>query len=440
MVKSLINRIKRGICIAAAGLFLTGCPNPIPQGPHAPNVIVYANPNSGRAPLNTNITVDGEDADGDITEYKLEIDEGNDGTIDYTKTQSTPINIAKTFNDGTVKIYGQCTDSTGLKNGKTVYVTLSQPSPSPQPTPTPLPSHVHIRGHLQDNETDTDKAGEVRAYVNGSSTPLTDENADAEEFDFTVPYGSDVELKGKITEGNGSYVRTVHLDDVAADEDINLRAVPYPDFDGNGTSDNVDEFKAHMQEINFAGITGLKKWNLVNGLNKIKIFYHNGSQGDFADGQPEFIEEKIYNDSDIEKFVDGKQLEGYVEIVDGDAPLTDPEDGYIYIIPDNSPGGDGMAAGFTYCNVQGNMIKGAKIELDPDCVREDNPATTHEFGHAFIAPDGEASTLASEYTIMKPTGNMLLQPGVADDKAAKIIYEDTYINEKLDDVLGTSWY
>ena len=204
-----------------------------------------------------------------------------------------------------------------------------------------------------------------------------------------------------------------------------------------------------MQEINFAGIPGLKKWDLEDGFSKIKIFRDNGSEGYFNDSQIAHIISRITDSNDIERFVRGSNLsdtdldgfpdlDSYIEVVDHYTGGSEPN--CIYVVPDGTPGGDGSKAGFTYNDIQGSIITYSRIELDPYCVNEENKAVSHEFGHAFVAPDGEAVTLGDNYTVMWTTGATLNKPGIGDEKAGRIIYEDTYKSgENLENILGENW-
>ena len=132
MVKSLINKLKdkvvRGALVLTAMASLTGCPNPVITN-YAPEATVSASPNAVKKGESVYLTVDGTDANEkeDIIEYRLEIDKDNDGDIDETYTQSTPIcNKLKTFDEvGTAKVYGTVKDNGGLTNRKETSITIS---------------------------------------------------------------------------------------------------------------------------------------------------------------------------------------------------------------------------------------------------------------------------------------------------------------------------
>jgi len=331
---------------------------------------------------------------------------------------------------------------TGEATSEPTAVVTAEPTPEITPEPTPIPP-VRIYGNLQDNETDTNKPGEVKLYIDDI---LNQTDGDGNDFSFSVPSGSNVKLKGKINEGLGSYVRTVNLENVTEDENVNLRAVPYPDFDTDGDSD-IDatdylNFRTHMNETNISKVLrgdgkewGLLKWNLDNQFLGIKI-YKNDDGSSFTQEQAEFIRDKIKENGNIEQFIEGRQLDNKIEIIEEE--FTSPASYYyISVIPDSVMAPPGRTQPF-FINYR-EILK-VIIEMDPDCVRSDNPALIHEFGHAFIAPnifDGHAHTLSPEDTIMRPADSTIFQPGVADIKAGKLVYEDTYNpGEKLDDILG----
>jgi len=94
----------------------------IPNNPPAVNLLLSSE--SGYAPLTTEISLTGTDEDEDIiTGYKIKIDVDNDGKIDETIPEDgsfspEPINIERTFEEGKVRIYGQCQDEHGLNSNQ----------------------------------------------------------------------------------------------------------------------------------------------------------------------------------------------------------------------------------------------------------------------------------------------------------------------------------
>jgi hypothetical protein len=89
---------------------------------HPPVTNLSIEPLSGYSPLTTSISLTGTDDDGDeIMGYKVMIDrDSNTEGYDEEISQSTPINLERTFNDiGNVRIYGQCKDEHGLNSNRT---------------------------------------------------------------------------------------------------------------------------------------------------------------------------------------------------------------------------------------------------------------------------------------------------------------------------------
>ncbi len=112
----------------------------ISRNNYLPIANLSATPTSGTAPLEVLIALDGTDENGieDIVEYKVEIDNNEDGIIDETVTQDSPINIYKNFNT-TTDVYGKCKDSKeAVSSVGPIKVTVNEPSPNP-PTLVPNP-------------------------------------------------------------------------------------------------------------------------------------------------------------------------------------------------------------------------------------------------------------------------------------------------------------
>jgi len=366
MVKHLINKlgrgIKRGICIATAGLFLQGCPFPEPpqEYPTAnPTAVVTAYPTAEPTAEPT--------PDNDYTDIsgKLE-DNENDG-------------IGR---EGMIKFYNASDPAvlTAVRNGDFSAIA-------------PL------------KEISTDSNG----YF---STTLDQLNSE-------LPDG--VALRAKIGTGTNrtSYTRTITLHS-GDHQYVFMRAVPYLNFDTNNDGIiNQTDYQNFWD--NFGNINGTYfKWDL-NNLTKIKIFTGTGDTIFDETGINNIIT-KIKDPNNIEQFVEGRELDDLIEVVEG-LPPADFEDGCIHVIPDNDIAYGNV--GVAHTKEVGRTIVSARIHMNTDVVGMANPVTTHEFGHVFIARGGH-SYLPSPLTIMLHTGNTLLQPGVADIKSAKIVYEDTF--------------
>ncbi len=454
MVKTLLNKLgrgfKRGILIATAvaSLGFGSCklPEPDPVN-YAPVASLYVNPTSGTAPLDIQINLGGADQNGndDIVEYRVSIDKGDDGTIDEVISQPTPINTTRNFNYvGNIKMSGQVTDSQNAVDKKEQLITLSNP---------PVDNDfLDVEGHLQDNETDTGKTGKVKIYDSLENYIGETETIDSSgHFVFHSDTIKSKDLTNVIikaitgTETSPtSYVRKITANvDSASEPDVSLsqpiRAVPYPTFCSN------DNFKTFVEQINIF-TEGLRKWDL-NQLKGIEILssYPDYSSS-FTNQQQDKIASKIKDSINIEKFVEGKQLDNYIQrdgqdggtIHYGDSFTNGVDDGWVIVVPNDSLGG-----GRTFFEPTSTINK-VWIEIDPDYVTDINPVTTHEFGHAFIArggsdPNGHTNAISGNLTIMTASQDRNT-PGVADEKAAKVIYEDTYqVGEVLDNILGTNF-
>jgi hypothetical protein len=554
MVKTLLNKlgntIKKGISIGLAVASIAGCKPCVDTTSypakinHAPTSSLYVSATSGRIPLSVELKSDGTDKEGksDIINYKLSIDEGNDGTIDETISQSTPIDVTRTFTKvETIKIYAECTDAEGLSDSKSTLVyasssdiptldlskinkdlidgktsTISLPSPADDDTSGDIPyisaekfdsnqkvtptlngkqltlqadavsadtpykikltfgsaaggintatlegtikNLCDISGNLESNEdypNYTAKPGEVRLYDASNNSLGTITSTDGNFNIQANSPASQIKLQAKI--GTDSYIRTVTLDGTK-DYDLTnkIRVVPAPTSLGISPAD----FKEFMKEINFgedllSSNYGLKKWNL-NNLKGIEILLQNPIISGSSFSQPQYnaivskitaddIGSYVKNEKDLSVLI--KNEVGY-EIINGGIV---PKEGWIVVVPDNSisnagettdwyqPRNGSNATGI----INGSLIKIASAWNGVDNEFVNNPVITHEFGHAFIAPDGEASTLFGGYTIMNPSDTPFIFqspyiPKIADKKAGQIIYEPTYLpREKLDDILGT---
>ncbi|HJX50925.1 MAG TPA: hypothetical protein VJ438_05690 [Candidatus Nanoarchaeia archaeon] len=278
MVKNLISKIEGGIKRAGKGLkkaVLVGaaaasiggfaaCQLPVPTPVNYPPIAeVYATPDSGTYPLSSDLSVNGTDLDGDITEYSMDIDYDKDGHIDETiPPQATPItNVPRTFNEDAI-VWGQVKDSKGHIDRRSVVIDGSAPN-----------DYVDISGRLEDCENDgTGRAGVIEVYDARTQNPdgsynysnLLEETSTANgDFSFTLDklVNSDSEDKIYVRAFTGtsanptSYKRTIELSantdhNPIADPRANpaIRPTPfYSDFDGDGYAD-IDKNKNHVIE------------------------------------------------------------------------------------------------------------------------------------------------------------------------------------------------
>jgi PKD repeat protein len=221
-------------------LALMGCNlfKPVPPTPINPNTnnppiaTIFVNPESGYAPLTTNISLTGTDSDGDaITGYKVTIDLGDDGVIDETVSQLTPISIQRDFNNiGKVRVYGQCTDARGLNsNKKSVEVIVLKPIPENQlpsaellVNPTsgqyPLTADISLTGTDSDGtvvgyRVDIDVGGDgIVDETVSQSTPINVERT-FDNVESVMVYGTVTDDKGGETKKSVS-VNVLERDDL----------------------------------------------------------------------------------------------------------------------------------------------------------------------------------------------------------------------------------
>jgi hypothetical protein len=325
--------------------------------------------------------------------------------------------------------------------------TTSGPTAEPTPTPTPDNDYFDFSGRVEDNEMDLGQKAYVRVYdashpnvisrnfdeVTPIAEFLTDSNGyfskTLDKLNSELPNG--VVVRTAMTESDwenrDSYIREFSLPK-GDQSDILARTVPYPDFC------TKEEFKQHVLKTN----PTYSKWDL-DELVKIKIYKQNGSDS-FNDDQIEISLDKIKNADNIEKFVNGKELDDYIEVIDS-SPTNLFEEGCIIVVPNNSipQGSEGNfgAVGVAYTQRENRKIKSGRIEINTDATGIDNPVLTHEFGHIFTSFWGH-STAPDEVTIMNQynyTGDVL--PLAADIKQAKLIYENTFnAGENPDKILG----
>ena len=321
---------------------------------------------------------------------------------------------------------------------------------------------VDISGTLEDNETDLPQAGIIKVFkknLDESYSQIHDpiDIDSSGNFDFQLDQVvSEVILQARLD--MGSYVRTVRLDGAQDYLDVSpvypIRAVPYDgeisiDFNGDGLiQQEIDDFRTHMEETNISTLVvgyppkeiGLRKWNfgefldIVERFEKIVIVRNDPDTGSsFIQDEIDFIESKINALDDVKAYVEGRELP--IQIVESKSEVSSYADKIIVLpVDDLDPEGLGLGpAGDAkvYDDDLNRYINAVRIRLRLVA----DTVVSHEFGHAFIALGGEATTLSGDYTIMAPS--TLLKPGPADIKAASIVYEDTYLGgERLDDLLG----
>ena len=358
---------------------------------------------------------------------------------------------------------------------------IRQPAELGEPRDEPRDGVVRIRGTLEDSETDTGRAGEVRAYRREADGSYTLMDADATDgagnFALSFPDGAgEFDLQARLKDGaaDAGYVRTITLPMRSA-SGLLVRAVPYTGLNGDTieTDITIERFREHIIET-LDGV-GLLKWR--NGEPKgIEVLheYTPALEPVHSDGlgwtslPGSFTQDQLAAIEDVLRSEEGRALVGGREItIQIDGPSTPDsekhysyyedktdikvDDGWIVIFPSAAVGGG--VAGFTSKNLQNHHIyRSMTIVLRDDkewmAQREkDEPGffrslVLHELGHATF----DHTTLDPRQSIMIPSV-VEIQPRClrlcfADRKALKIAWEETLPPRvRVGDVLlGLQWH
>jgi hypothetical protein len=209
-----------GSCTLIDNLFNPKLPDPIEENINKqPTTQLVIEPSSGYEPLNTEISVEGNDEDGKIIEYKVEIDVGADGTIDEVIKNSNPIRVERTFEKGKHSIYGSVLDNRRGRNSKSIEVlVLEQPaipnklpivnfSANPISGKVPLTTDISLNGSDEDGkiieykvEIDVGADGTIDEVVKQSS-PINISRTYRESGNIVI-YGQVTDDKGGINKKN----------------------------------------------------------------------------------------------------------------------------------------------------------------------------------------------------------------------------------------------
>mgnify|MGYP001566158384 FL=1 len=319
---------------------------------------------------------------------------------------------------------------------------------------------LDITGNLQDVETLTNSAGEVRIY--DGTTLLSDINSSDGNFSFHASSPvAQVKLQARFNKVGGaetSYIRTLTLDGTK-DQDLTnkIRVSRYGYSDGSFF--DATDFKNSMGEINFGQGYFPNKDGLKKSITKnVQILKQNpltnNSADSFDNAKIGYLIDEFTSPTGIRKFIGGEAFQNVIDdslvkhytIANG---FIIPDEGWVIEVPNSNVKdmyGNAIAGKTTNFYLNGTSASGiinrSIIEIRPEHAVYNDPVGPHEFGHVFIAPNGEAkilATLSTDKTIMIPAWD-IVNPGVADEKAGKIIYENTYLpREKLDDILGMNW-
>jgi hypothetical protein len=309
---------------------------------------------------------------------------------------------------------------------------------------------VEISGNLKNNETETNQAGLVKLFDSVGSK-IGEYNAFGGNFNFV---SSLREGKAKLQARlNNGYIRTIKLSLAGKDiSGIEIYAVPKVDFDINddGTVDEKDSlnFIDFMKQTNttpsveedngkFVDVSLINKWNL-DDLIAIEICKTNSEKEIQLDIKET---ELIYSLPQLPLFIARKKdLGSIVNFYEESSMSHEGIPGYITIIPDDIEGTIG-GIGLTKTTFDYTNPRRAISSVIHLLTAKNLTVNYHEFGHSFIAQVGEAENPISPSTsIMFTSGNILSSPGLADEKAGKLLYEETYLaGENLDNILRTKF-
>ncbi len=336
---------------------------------------------------------------------------------------------------------------------------------------------LSVSGTLQDSETDTGKAGEVRAYKDngdGTYTLLKKTTAGSTgAFSMSFSHRGNFDLQARLKQGTAdkSYVRTIPTSSTSTLTGLTIRAVPYTDLSETQTVSATDtivsipEFKSFMEDVNNHASNraggGFMKWDLTSGFNGVEILRENptSNTGSFDTTKQNYIENKIKASDDIALLFDGRtvtvQKDATRTAQDANKKYTvsgstiTPDTGWIVVVPVHDYFASGGATGGDSDN--DGYIDSYRIELesnDAGIYADGARIITHEFAHTTLYPGGDVtmghtSRLVNDQSITSTfsagrTG--CTKPCTFDKKAAKLIYESTFaVGTPYSEILGTAW-
>lgn len=300
----------------------------------------------------------------------------------------------------------------------------------------------NISGDLQDNESDSNQAGEVRLY-NKNKIKLAETNTSNGVFNVQASEpASEIYLQAKV--GDDGYIRTITLDGSKDYSGKIVRAVTAPDFETTGGNPKAD-FKEFLRRTNFNAFPAmreeLKRWNFgeeENGtvFQGLEILDKDPNTGiEFTQEQQDLIEEYIRES--------GYLRGGEINIQKNQSSMnTTPGRGII--IPADL---GGSIAGLTDTyDVDGdNYIDGYIIRLDIHCIDEET--VNHEFlhgmiyfGHSFDKSDKLTDNNTQVVSSIMDWNNLKKKLTKEDIKGNYVIEELTYpVKSNIEEILGMNW-
>ena len=458
MAKSLIEKLEKGVRntlllgAAVASIGFAGCK----LNNYAPNASLNVNPTSGQAPLTASINLTGNEISGKISEYKVEIDKNEDGTIDETIDQYSPISISRQFSTNT-DVYGEVIDASGITSSKVKQViSVSKINP-------PL-DYVDISGKLESDETHTGQQGTIKVFNPADNSLLKTVPTDPYgNFSFTLdelvsqlPNGEILQAETGTEANPTSYVRTITLPTgdqnpiTVPTGNPAVRVVPFDSTVGlSGTTYTPSQFISFVNDVNTKYSRGqLEKYNIPN-IEIVGTSPLDGSK--FSD--TDAIKQKAQEWSDIitnNNTIPGRSVNIVVDqtIKEGQisdssiVPYVNSQDGWEIVIPFNSiptllptQGGTYVSSRGTVGGISGNAVSFIFYNLDKGTLEE---IASHEIGLAESYPLESLAFDGSE-TISNHSVS-LSSPSKIDKKYTLLDYEETYSNgESVNNILGTSF-
>ena len=484
MGKSLIDKLRNvgrgirdfillGTAVASIGIASCKIPQPDPVQ-NDPTVTLSISPNSGEAPLPSQIKVDGSNT----TVLSVYIDYNNNQREDsgegISSSKSSSINTSYTFEKaGNFNVYAEATGLEGQLVQASSPIRISQAPIDPPP----VIDYLDVSGQVINDKTRVGQKAKVKVENSANETsPIdiidTDNNGNFVYHSKTkVSDLSGVTLKAVLTDLSGnpiSYANTMRYPagDVTG---AVLEPYPHPDFA------SASDYKQHYLISNvYSGISsGNKRWDFKgkiapeNELKEIDILTTNPillNSLAFTTGpgnQDDIVTTKIKDANDIEVAIRGSDLSdtdlnGFPDLdkfvsenpstahytIFGDRIFANP--GYIIVVPDStlpsSEWGD-TSVGY-YQSIATGIINSAVIRINPNLTKTNfERVVSHEFKHALtnpfdLIPPYTSQTLSPSQTIIRyDTPNTTLGDGPAD-------IEDAYVAngnppaEKANNFLG----
>jgi hypothetical protein len=317
-----------------------------------------------------------------------------------------------------------------------------------------------IKGRLQDNETDTDHAGEVRLYNASRQLMETRTVGSDGVFNFQIDPCTSVYLQA-IVEAEG-FVRTLTLDGTKDYSNLIVRPIPInSDLDGDGWAEldfnhdrtvsvaEKEAFKEFLRRVNFdfeTGMyTGLKRLGygeIPNGENfeGLEILYRDPITGrTFTEIEQNYAKNIIrtltyLKAAQVQIQIDTSTSEKhYVEYSDH----LMPNQKWGIIIPSSL--GTGIAGATDVYDTEGNgYINRFRIKIASLL----NKVILHELLHGTVyfghSSDATHSKVVDSIMAHDGGGFNALQP--ADIKGIYVVEELTYpVNSKIEEILGMNW-